>query len=55
MSLDGGVQMLSGLLCQAHVKERRRPGMRRGDGELLARRADDGDQIDQLLVRDCVS
>jgi hypothetical protein len=47
--------MLSGLLCQAHVKEReKKTGDEEGRRRVLARRADDGDQMHQLLVRDCL-
>jgi hypothetical protein len=48
--------MLSGLLCQAHVKEReKKTGDEEGRRRVLARRADDGDQMHQLLVRDCLA
>ena len=33
----------------------KKTGDEEGRRRVLARRADDGDQIDQLLVRDCVS
>jgi hypothetical protein len=45
--------------CAKHTSRRREQDQLTGDEEgrrrVLARRADDGDQIDQLLVRDCVS